>query len=313
METAWIYALGSVVIVSIVSFIGLLTFYFSEKTLGKIIPYTLSLAAGAMLGNALLHLMPEAIAHLSAVDNSAAAHAAHDHGHDHDHADDEHEHNHAALHEDAEHDNDAHAGHNHAGHDHSAHSGLAHHHGGPALFVTSMVLLGVMLFFAADLLLHSLGHCCTHQVVKPVGWLLTVGDGLENFMDGVIIGAAYLISVPVGVATTIAVFIHEIPIELGDFGVLLHSGFSKKRALLVNGLSAGASLFGCLLALEVGSSFTSFLPYVAPLAAGAFLYMAGSSLLPTVKHETLNQRSAKHFVCVLAGIGMMALLLLVAH
>lgn len=287
MNIIWLYALGSVAVISLLSFIGLVSFSVSDKTLKKIIPFTLSLAAGAMLGNALLHMLPEAIAHIPT--EAAVGSNAHDHGHDHGH-----NHGHGHDHDHAQ-----------AGADTEVHG---HEHG--ALPVTALVLVGVMLFFAADLVLHSLGHCCTHQVVKPVGWLLTVGDGLENFSDGVVIGAAFMISVPAGIATAVAVFIHEIPTELGDFGVLLHSGFSKKRALAVNALSAGCAIVGCFLSLLIGSTFSGFLPYIAPVAAGAFIYMAGSSLLPTVKHDAVNMRAVMHFVCVLVGILIMAALLL---
>ena len=275
--TIVMYALVSVAAVSLISLIGLSAFYFKEAALKRLLPYALSVAAGAMLGNAFLHLVPESINQAPEIMEQMFP--------------------------------DEHAGHNHAAHDdHHDHAG--HAHNGPALLVMVVTLSGFFMFFGFDLWLHRLGHCSAHQVTKPIAWLALLSDTLENLSDGIVIGAAYLISVPLGLATTAAVLIHEIPVELGDFAVFTHAGFSRKKALLLNMLSALSAFIGCAGALIAGSFMGPLVPMVAPLIAGGMLYMAGSTLLPAIKQHAEHANACHHFLCVIAGTGVMAALLL---
>ena len=110
-------------------------------------------------------------------------------------------------------------------------------------------------------------------------------DGFHNFIDGIIIGVSFLISIPVGIATTIAVILHEIPQEIGDFGVLRYGGFSKSKAVFFIFSTAITAVFGAIVALSLGSIASVFIPYLIPFAAGNFIYIAGSDLIPELRRE----------------------------
>ena len=136
-----------------------------------------------------------------------------------------------------------------------------------------------------------------------------IADGAHNFIDGVLIGVSYMVSLPIGIATTIAVILHEIPTEIGDFGVLLHAGYSTRRALQYNFLSALMAVAGTLLALSIGPSISSFTTAVLPITAGGFLYIAGSDLIPELHREINLKHTLLQFLAILAGIGLMVALL----
>lgn len=302
MSTALLFALLSALCVSVVSLVGGAIIAFSKGNPSRYIGVMLSLSAGLMLGNAFLHLLPEAINCASHRDqvvavstqNPGSATVEHDHDHDH------HGHDADKAHKDAdEHDHAAHAATSHSAHNHS-------HSGSSAMI---LVLVGIFGFLAIDLFLHSTGKHHA-QGVHPIGRLVLLGDGLENFVDGLVIGAAYIVSFPIGVATTLAVLLHELPIEMSDFGVLLHSGFSKKKALMWNFCSGLISLVGAAAAVLLGDVVAGFPCIVAPIAAGAFIYMAGSSLIPTIRENATLTKAGLHFLVMAAGTGIMALLLL---
>ncbi len=161
--------------------------------------------------------------------------------------------------------------------------------------------LGFALFFSLEQFLHW-HHCHkpTAEHRRPVTYLILVADTLHNLLDGMALGAAFLLDVRVGIATWIAAAAHEIPQELGDFGVLLHGGWSKKKALLFNFLSGLACVAGGILVwtLAHGVDVTVLLP----LAAGSFLYIAAADLVPEVnKHESVRV-NLLHFLCLAAGL-----------
>jgi zinc and cadmium transporter len=135
-------------------------------------------------------------------------------------------------------------------------------------------------------------------------------DAVHNFIDGTIIGASYLVSRPVGIATTLAVIFHEIPHELGNFFVLLYAGFSRGRALFFNFLSACLAILGTSIALVIGSSVADFATVMLPLAAGGFIYIAGSDLVPELNKESDLFKSVVQMIAIAAGVGMMLLLTL---
>jgi zinc and cadmium transporter len=137
-----------------------------------------------------------------------------------------------------------------------------------------------------------------------------IADGLHNLIDGMIIGASYLISTPVGIATTMAVVFHEIPHELGNFFVLLHAGFTRTKALFFNFLSATFAILGAIISLAVGSSVASFSAAMLPLAAGGFIYIAGSDLIPELHKDPSPSRSAVQLIAMATGVGLMLLLIL---
>ena len=139
-----------------------------------------------------------------------------------------------------------------------------------------------------------------------------VGDGLHNFLDGVIIAVSYFISLPVGIATTLAVVLHEIPQEIGDFGVLLHAGFSRGKALLLNFGSALLAVLGAIVTLIVGGNVPGVEKVLVPIAAGGFIYIAASDLIPELhKHSDGFRKNLLQLIAFLIGVGVMWALLFV--
>jgi zinc and cadmium transporter len=138
-----------------------------------------------------------------------------------------------------------------------------------------------------------------------------LSDGLENFLDGLVIGAAFLVSIPAGIATTIAIFLHEVPMELGDYAVMRHAGFSRKKALLLNFASAMVNVVGVALAFTLGSALPGFSSIATPFAAGAILYLAATGLLPQIRMQGTSKQKAAYFTMTLLGVALMALILLI--
>ena len=184
---------------------------------------------------------------------------------------------------------------------------------GLQLSTSLLVLLGIVLFFAVERLIRwrDCRHAARVHHVHPVATLNLIGDGVHNFLDGAVIGAGYLVSFPIGLTTTLAVVLHEISQEIGDFGILVHAGFSVQRALLFNFLSALTSFLGAVLALAVGPHIHSFSAAMLPITAGGFLYIAGSDLIPQIQEacEGVGATLA-HLFSILLGMGLMALLVL---
>ncbi len=184
--------------------------------------------------------------------------------------------------------------------------------GGFTLSISVYVLFGILLFFVLEKVMHW-QHChmpITKQHAHPFAYMNLVGDAMHNFIDGMIIAASYIASIPVGIATTIAVVLHEIPQEIGDFGVLVHGGFSRGRALLVNFLSALVALLGVLIALLLRGFISNLEIILIPIAAGGFVYIAGSDLIPELHKETELRRSIMQIISFVLGIAIMATLLL---
>ncbi len=139
---------------------------------------------------------------------------------------------------------------------------------------------------------------------------MLMADIIHNILDGVLIAASYLISIPLGIATTLAVMFHEIPQEIGDFAVLLHSGYSKKKALLLNLLTALTAFIGALLVLWINVTIDGIAIILLPIAAGNFLYIATADLIPELHKETKFKKSFLQFIFLLLGVGVMTLLAL---
>ena len=181
------------------------------------------------------------------------------------------------------------------------------------LLVPLYVLLGILIFFVLEKFIHW-RHC--HVVTSkkhphPLATMNLVGDGLHNFIDGLLIGGSYLISIPLGITTTIAILLHEIPQEIGDFGVLLHAGLSKARALCYNFLSGLVGVMGVIIAVLVGVKLQGFSLFLIPFAAGGFIYIAGSDLIPELHKEVKASRSVVQFLGIILGILIMLALLLI--
>jgi len=247
MLTIYLYGFISVIIVSLVSLIGVFTLSLREDLLRKYVFVLISLAVGGLLGDAFIHLIPEALE-----------------------------------------------------------SSL-----NPTL-TSVLIIVGILFFFILEKFLHwhHHGEDKTDSHIHPVGKLVLFSDGIHNFLDGIIIGASFIISLPVGIATTIAVILHEIPQEIGDFAVLIHSGYTKARALWLNFLSALCALLGLSVAFILGETGETFILWILPMAAGGFIYIAVADLIPELHKTKEANKSLMQLGAVMVGILAMVLLVL---
>lgn len=241
----WTYTIVSVLAVSLISLIGIFTLSISRKKLYSCLIYLVSLAAGTLLGDAFIHLLPEAFEN----ENKTA--------------------------------------------------------------ISVYLLSGILLFFVMEKIIHW-RHChleATEEHQHPITYAVLVGDTIHNFIDGMIIAAGFLVSVPVGMATASAVILHEIPQEIGDFGSLVYGGFSSKKAILFNFLSGLVAILGALLVLCVGKEIDGLTTFLVPFAAGGFIYIASSDLIPELhKHKELKT-AIFQTVAFISGIGIMLAML----
>jgi zinc and cadmium transporter len=182
---------------------------------------------------------------------------------------------------------------------------------GFGLEISLYILSGIVFFFLMEKFIHW-RHChvpTSKDHPHPFATMNLIGDGLHNFIDGIIVASSYLISIPLGITTTLAVLFHEIPQEIGDFGVLIHGGYSKKKALTFNFLSALLAVFGAVIALIIGSSNPTLQAFFVPFTAGGFIYIAGSDLIPELHKETAPKKSALQLFGIISGILIMLALL----
>ncbi|MCE9517379.1 ZIP family metal transporter [Candidatus Nomurabacteria bacterium] len=249
MLTTYIYALSSVLIISLISLVGVFFISLQEKTLKKYIGVFISLAVGALLGDAFIHIIPEALTLSSNIT------------------------------------------------------------------ITSLLIIsGLLIFFTLEKFLHWHHHHGEENElpsIHPTGKLILVSDGIHNVIDGIIIGASFLVSIPIGIATTLAVILHEIPQEIGDFAVLLHSGYSKTKALWLNFLSALLAIVGVVLSLLLGSIVESAIVWILPIVAGGFIYIAVADLIPELHKHGGNKSSISQIITVVIGVLLMFALTLV--
>jgi len=245
----FIYALLATVIVSLMSFVGVLTLVLNRPLLEKLVMVLLSFAAGALIGSAFFHLLPESL-----------------------------------------------------------------EEGGPVFF---MVIMGIIVFFIIETYLHwyhcHAGHIHKHGhkhkcPIKPMGYLNLFGDGVHNFVDGMIVASAFMVDLRLGAITTLAVIFHEIPQELGDFGVLIYSGFTRGKALFFNFLSALTAVLGVVATYAFAANVEGVTPYLVPFAAGGFLYIAMTDLMAELKEEENISKVTLQVFIFLAGIGLAWLL-----
>ena len=247
MNEVWLYSILSVVIVSLFSLIGIFALSIRVEKLKKILILLLAFSAGALMGDAFIHLIPEIV-------------------------------------------NEA----------------------GFGLNVALYVLSGILLFFILEKVIHW-QHChmpITKNHVHPFAKMNLLGDSLHNFIDGLIIAASYMINIPTGIATTIAVIVHEIPQEIGDFGVLLHGGYTKGKALLLNFGTALIAVLGAVVALSLGG-IEGIEVILTGIAAGGFIYIAGSDLIPELHKETAVSKSIGQLIAFVLGILVMVALILI--
>lgn len=177
----------------------------------------------------------------------------------------------------------------------------------------AFILVGFAVFYLIERLLHW-HHChdghCTHH---PMSYLVLIGDGIHNIIDGLVIAASFVISVPFGIVTTLLIIAHEIPQELGNFGILIHGGFSRNKALLYNFLAQLTCVIGGILGFYL-SGANQFEAVLLPIAAGGFIYIAASDLIPELHKETDVKKSFAYFGMFLLGVAVIVLLkLFIGH
>ncbi|MFY9608844.1 MAG: ZIP family metal transporter [Blastocatellia bacterium] len=192
---------------------------------------------------------------------------------------------------------------------------IAHHPAEPVLLV---VLAGIFGFFLVEKILrlpHVHGHVAEQHdhagerhPIQPAGLLILIGDGFHNFVDGIVIATAFSVSIRLGVLTSLAVVAHEVPQELGDFTILLQSGWSPRKAYWMNSLSALATLPGALLGYVALHAIEPHIPYLLAIAAASFLYIATVDLAPILHHESGFKKSLLQLAGLLLGAGTISML-----
>ena len=168
-------------------------------------------------------------------------------------------------------------------------------------------LIGFLVFFLIERFIHWYHHHqheFSDEGVKPTVPLVIVGDSVHNFIDGVVIAATFLINIPLGIVTTFAVAAHEIPQEIGDFGILLHKGVKRKNVLLINLVSALTALLGALITFWIGERIEPSLPILLSLTSGFFIYIAASDLIPEIHHENRKGFAVIETTCLFLGVGI---------
>lgn len=174
---------------------------------------------------------------------------------------------------------------------------------GPAHSVLATTLVGILLFLALEkLLIWRHCHVANCTVHHAAGSLIVIGDAFHNLVDGVMIAAAFLVSVPMGITLTLAIIAHEVPQEIGDFAILLHGGRSYGRALLLNCVSALTTPAGAVIGFLTLSAFEAAVPYLLALSAASFIYIGTADLIPGLQKESRAHRSLAQFACVLLGV-----------
>jgi len=238
--SVWLYALGSVLAVSLVSLIGALTFLLGREKLDKTLLYLVSFSAGGLFGDAFIHLIPEAFESNTHVTSASL-----------------------------------------------------------------MILSGIIVSFITERFV-KWRHChipTSESHPHTVGYMNLFGDSVHNFVDGLLIGGSFIESPQLGLSTSIAILFHEVPQEIGDLGVLVYSGFHRGKALLLNLLTAFVAILGTTVALVLGASFQGFTRFLIPFAAGNFVYIAGSDLIPELQRDEFNlKRSALQLSTFTLGI-----------
>jgi len=183
---------------------------------------------------------------------------------------------------------------------------------GLELKVPIYILSGIITSFILEKLIQW-RHChipTSEEHPHPFAYMNLFGDGVHNFIDGLVVAGSYIASFQVGMATTMAVVFHEIPQEIGDYGVLLHGGFSKNKALLFNFLTAIMAIFGALLALALSFYIENFTIFLLSFAAGEFIYIAGSDLVPELHKETEPSKSLLQLIAFIFGVAVILCLVL---
>lgn len=242
------YILVSTFLISLIAFVGALALFLKEKLLDKILLVLVAFSAGALMGGAFLHLIPEAILKAEADEASI-------------------------------------------------------------LNIFLYLIFGFCTFFVLENFIRwHHHHAIRHPEIMPFSYLILISDGIHNFIDGLIIAGSFMVAIPLGVVTALAVALHEIPQEIGDFGILVYSGFKRVKALFLNFLSAISVVFGGIVGFLLSERIGDSIIFLLPFAAGNFIYIACSDLIPEIKHRGSLKKTIIHFLVFLLGIGLMLLI-----
>lgn len=174
-------------------------------------------------------------------------------------------------------------------------------------YIWIWLLTGILSFFILEKII-CWRHChipTSKNHAHPLGMMNLIGDSLHNFIDGVVIVGSFMVSIPLGIATSIAVIAHEIPQEMADFGVLIHAGYRRRQALLLNFLTALFAFLGAGLTLLIGLRLENLAIFIIPFTAGGFIYIATADLIPELKKDTDIIKSLYQLISILIGIGIM--------
>lgn len=163
-------------------------------------------------------------------------------------------------------------------------------------------LIGLLVFFLLERFIHHHDQGNHHQDKKAIVPLIVVGDTLHNFIDGVAMAAAFLINIPLGIITSLAVAVHEIPQEIGDFGLLLHKGVTRKKIIRINFLSASFAIAGAVLTYFIKDQIGGLLPVVLSLTSGFFIYIAVANLIPEIHNNDNKKVAFWEAICLLGGV-----------
>lgn len=167
-------------------------------------------------------------------------------------------------------------------------------------------LFGIILFFILERLIHWFHHHEEYheheKESKSTLPLIIVGDTVHNFIDGVVIAATFMISIPLGIVTAFAVFAHEVPQEIGDFGLMLHKGLRRKKIILVNIISALSAFLGAIIAFASGNILENYIPIFLAVTAGFFIYIAASDLIPEIHYEKRKGFALIESILLIAGV-----------
>jgi zinc and cadmium transporter len=177
-------------------------------------------------------------------------------------------------------------------------------------FLAICILIGLITFLFLERVI-CWRHChvpTSDEHPHPFAIMNLVGDGFHNVIDGMIIAGSFLVSVPLGISTTLAVILHEIPQEIGDFGVLVHGGFGRFKALMMNFAAAGGAILGAVTILLLNMKVEALTAFLIPLTAGGFIYIASSDLIPEMKKEPEPAKAFLQIFTLLLGLGIMFLL-----
>jgi len=184
---------------------------------------------------------------------------------------------------------------------------------GFTFFVSALLIGGIIIFFTLEKVIHWHHDIASYEKehANPIAFMSLIGGAFHNLLDGLIIGVSYLINIQTGIAITGAIVLHKIPTSIGWFGVLVHSGFSKLKAVSYSYLSSLFTIVGALLVFVLGNYIGNIHFFVVPIAAGGFIYLAGSDLIPELHKEPGLKKSILQLLAILAGLFVMALLLLI--